>query len=162
MKKYSWVIILLNLVFFLGLFNYSIVEKEDLLANGDLVLFELAPVDPRSLMQGDYMRLRYALAQEINNDSIPHRGLCVVETDSNGVAQKLRIQENNGPLNENEKLIAYTAHSWWGINIGSESFFFQEGNAEKYEDAKYGGIKIDEKGGSILVGLYDENLKKIE
>ncbi|XOT97907.1 GDYXXLXY domain-containing protein, partial [Alcaligenes pakistanensis] len=30
---------------------------------GQTVLLELAPVDPRSLMQGDYMSLNFALSQ---------------------------------------------------------------------------------------------------
>ncbi|MFX7329222.1 GDYXXLXY domain-containing protein, partial [Acinetobacter baumannii] len=34
-------------------------QKEMLLKEGQLVLLPLAPVDPRSLMQGDYMALRY-------------------------------------------------------------------------------------------------------
>jgi len=47
------------------------------------------------------------------------------------------------------------------MNIGAESFFFEEGQAEKYEKATYGALKVDHKGNSILVGLYNENLDKI-
>ncbi len=32
-----------------------------------MVLLRLAPVDPRSLMQGDYMRLNYELARQLGN-----------------------------------------------------------------------------------------------
>ena len=55
MKNYKSILILLNLGILLILFNKSLLHKEDTLANGTLVLLELAPVDPRSLMQGDYM-----------------------------------------------------------------------------------------------------------
>ncbi|MEC3963921.1 hypothetical protein [Flagellimonas halotolerans] len=51
---------------------------------------------------------------------------------------------------------------WWGIHIGAASCFFQEGEAEKCENAKYGGLKIDAEGNSIFIGLYDDTLKKIE
>ena len=47
------------------------------------------------------------------------------------------------------------------INIGAESYFFQEGDAEKFEKAVYGGLRVDNKGNSVLVGLFDENKKQI-
>jgi len=160
MKKYKWLIILLNLILLLGYFNYSVIKKEDLLKNGRLILLELAPVDPRSLMQGDYMSLRYAIANTIGAEGILKRGYCVVTLDKNGVAHKVRFQENKTPLKAGEYLINYTSDDW-NVNIGAESFFFQEGHAKKYEAAAYGGIKIDGNGNSLLIGLYDKNLKKI-
>ena len=162
MKKYKWIIILVNLLVILGLFNNSIVKKEKLLSEGKLILLELAPVDPRSLIQGDYMRLRYTISENINHGGISKRGFCVVKLEENGIAKKVRIQDNRNPINDGEYLIEYTSKGFRGINIGSESFFFQEGEAEKYENAKYGGLKVDSKGNSILIGLYDDDVKKIE
>ena len=146
----------------MGFFNYSVVKKERLLTNGKLILLELAPVDPRSLMQGDYMDLRYAISENIFTDSISKRGFCVVKLDKDGVGKKIRLQDHHMPKNEGEHLIEYTTHKWNGINIGAESFFFQEGQGDKYENAKYGAIKVDDHGNSILVGLYDTDFKKIE
>ena len=160
MKKYKWIIILVNLIILLGLFNNSILKKETLLSDGKFILLELAPVDPRSLMQGDYMRLRYAISENINYDSISKRGFCVVKLEETGIAKKVRIQNGKKPLNENEYLIEYTSKGSRGINIGAESFFFQEGEAEKYENAKYGGIKVDNQGNSLLIGLYEKNERK--
>ncbi len=162
MKKYKWIIIVVNLIILLAFFNHSIVKKERLIADGNLILLELAPVDPRSLMQGDYMNLRYAITETIKYDSISKRGFCVVKLEENGIAKKVRIQPERTPLNENEYLIEYTSKGWNGINIGAESFFFQEGKGEKYEVAKYGGLKVDAKGNSVLIGLYDENRIRIE
>jgi uncharacterized membrane-anchored protein len=162
MKKYKWIIILLNLIILLIYFNFSVSKKEELLKDGQLVLLRLAPVDPRSLMQGDYMSLRYHIAQSINVDHIPKRGYCVVRLDKNGVADRVRLQKETTPLNTGEYLIKYSSPEQWDINIGAESFFFQEGQAQKYENAKYGAVKIDKKGNSLLVGLYDEHLKNIK
>ena len=162
MKKYKWLIIVLNLVILLVYFNYSVIRKEELLKDGQLVLLKLVPVDPRSLMQGDYMALRYDISENIDFNNMPKRGYCVVRLDSCGVAENVRFQKDIAPLNEGEMLIKYSASDGWNVNIGAESFFFQEGHAEKYEQAKYGGIKIDGKGNSILMGLYDEERKKIE
>ena len=59
MKKYSRILIIVNLILLLGYFNWSVYKKEQILKDGRLVLLQLVPVDPRSLMQGDYMRLNY-------------------------------------------------------------------------------------------------------
>ena len=162
MKKYNRLIIFLNLLLLLLYINHSVMKKEEILKDGQLVLLELAPVDPRSLMQGDYMALRYAVSRNIDYDSLPKRGYCVVRVDTNGVADKVRFQKDLTPLNDGEYLINYTSPDRWNLNVGAESFFFQEGQAEKYEKAKYGGIKIDKSGNSLLIGLYDEQRKKIE
>jgi len=162
MKKYKWAILLLNLVLLLVYFNYSIVQKEELLKDGQLVLLELAPTDPRSLMQGDYMTLRYTIAEDVHLKNIPKRGYCVVQLDSNGVAHTVRFQKGLNPLAQGEFLIEYTAPDKWNVNIGAESFFFQEGQAKQYEQAKFGGVKIDKKGNSLLIGLYDAQHRKID
>ncbi len=162
MKKYKWLIILFNLIILLIYFNFSVSKKEELLKNGKLVLLPLAPVDPRSLMQGDYMSLRYSISENIVAQNIPKRGFCVVHLDKNKIASKVRFQKEKLPLKKGEYLIEYTSSNSWNVNIGAESFFFQEGEAEKYEKAKYGGIKIDENGNSLLIGLFDEKLKEIK
>ena len=160
MPKLKWIIILLNCVFLLFFFNRSVLSKESLLKDGKLILLELAPVDPRSLMQGDYMQLRYAITEGINADSVDSRGFVVVKLRSNGVADRIRIQPNKTPLIAGEYAIQYTAGSW-NLQLGAESFFFQEGDADKYALAKYGGLKADENGQTVLIGLFDEDLKQI-
>lgn len=162
MKKFKSLIILLNLLILLVYFNRSIVAKEKLLENGRLVLLELVPVDPRSLMQGDYMRLRYKISEQLNIDSMPKRGFCVVVLDENSRAGKWRFQESLSPLSPDEFPIKYMATDHWNIQIGAESFFFQEGQGEKYEKAKFGGIKVDANGNSLLMGLYDEQFQIIQ
>lgn len=161
MKRSKWIIILVNLVLLLAYINYSILNKERLLREGKLVLLKLAPLDPRSLIQGDYMALRYDISTNQNPDEIPKRGYCVVRLDAQGVAGKVRFQKGRRPLAEGEYLINYSAADRWNIHIGAESFFFQEGEAEKYSKAKYGAVKIDGKGNSLLVGLYDGQLRMI-
>ena len=161
MKKYKWILILANLLLLLVFFNHSVLRKEKILSEGKLILLELAPVDPRSLMQGDYMQLRYDIASDVKFDSIPKRGFCIVNLDQYGVATRVRFQKDNLPLSDNEYAIEYTAGNW-NINIGAESFFFEEGQAHKYDSAKYGGLKIDKEGNSILVGLFDVQVQVIK
>src|SRR5690606_19512775 len=44
---------------------HAVLGFERTLRDGQLVLLELAPVDPRSLMQGDYMALRFAVDAQL-------------------------------------------------------------------------------------------------
>jgi uncharacterized membrane-anchored protein len=158
MKNYKWWIILINLLLLLGYVNWSIAQKENTLAAGQLILLQLAPVDPRSLMQGDYMRLNYAIARLDSADVAGKRGYCVLKLTTNKVGEKIRVQPEPLPLHQGEVLVKYrTATDWTSsMNIGAESYFFQEGKGETFEKAKYGGLRVDEAGNSILVGLYDE------
>ena len=157
-------VILINFSLFILYFNFAIFEKEHVLKNGQLVLLELAPVDPRSLMQGDYMTLSYAISRNLPEEDkeLPLRGYCVVTLDKAGVATKKRLQAHATPLDEGEVLIKYFNKTSWRLNIGAESYFFQEGEGDKFEAAKYGGLRIDKSGTSVLVGLYDEDKKLIE
>jgi uncharacterized membrane-anchored protein len=161
MKRYKWIVILVNLALLLVFFNHSIIKKEQLLSNGKLALLKLAPVDPRSLMQGDYMRLNYEISGNVPMDSIAKRGYCVVKLDSVGVAYRVRLQKGKTPVFPGEYLIRYNA-AQWNISIGADSYFFEEGQADKYAVAKYGGIKVDDNGNSVLEGLYDEKLRLIK
>ncbi|WP_341649050.1 GDYXXLXY domain-containing protein [Thauera humireducens] len=67
MKSASYVraAILAALALVLGVALKAIHDREQTLAHGQVVLVQLAPVDPRSLMQGDYMALRFAIDNEL-------------------------------------------------------------------------------------------------
>ena len=161
MSKLKWILILLNLLLLLVYFNCSVLNKEKILSDGTLILLKLAPVDPRSLMQGDYMRLNYELTNgHISSGKLKKRGYCIVELDSAGVGQLKRFQSDRKGVEADEYMIEYNLNDW-DINIGAESYFFQEGNAKYFENAEYGGLRVDSKGNSVLVGLYDEDRKLI-
>ncbi|WP_020529252.1 GDYXXLXY domain-containing protein [Flexithrix dorotheae] len=160
--SYKKIFFLFNLLILIGIVNYEIFKKERILEEGKLVLFELAPVDPRSLMQGDYMRLRYAITRNYTPKEIPSRGYMLVSVNAEGVADRVvQVDEHLIPNNENEAVIKYFHNSWF-VSIGSEAYFFEEGKAEKFEEAVYGGLKISPSGESLLVGLFDEQKNFIE
>ena len=54
-----------GLVLALGVPVGLVVHKERVLRDGATVLLRLAPRDPRSLMQGDFMQLNYRLPTEV-------------------------------------------------------------------------------------------------
>ena len=140
--------------------NAFIVQKERLLASGDVVLLELAPVDPRSLIQGDYMRLEYdAARQAMPQASWARTGRIVVRLDSSRVARFVRLHEG-GPLAPGERLLEYRMRRS-RMQIGSDAFFFQEGHAARYAGARYGELRVAPGGSSVLVGLRDASRRPI-
>lgn len=161
--KTKWIIIFANLALVISLFINAVVKKELLLKNGKLLLLELAPVDPRSLIQGDYMALNYDISRDFDNENeIRNNGFIIVKADSLGVAQKVRIQAGAEPKEYDEWAIPYKKNSSWTVSIGAQSYFFEEGKAELFENAGYGGVIIDRKGNLILEGMYDKNRHRIK
>ena len=162
MKKYSRILIIVNLILLLGYFNWSVYKKEQILKDGRLVLLQLVPVDPRSLMQGDYMILNYQEASSAPVDEqTATRGYAVLRTDSNQVGEIVRLQNALEPVNSDELVIKYKiVHH--RLFLGAESFFFEEGQDTLYQKAMYGGLKVDDKGQSLLVGLYDKDFHRIQ
>jgi len=160
MKRTKIIIILLNLIIVIIYINWSVVQKENTLEEGVLALFELAPVDPRSLMQGDFMILNYAIAREEWGNEKNKRGYCVFKLDEHKVAQKIRLQSDIQQLEANEYAVKYFMNGR-RMRFGAESYFFEEGTGQQYENAKYGGLRIDEAGNSILINLYDEKFQAL-
>jgi uncharacterized membrane-anchored protein len=138
--------------------NFLIIKKEDTLANGRTMLLRLAPVDPRSLIQGDYMVLRYAIARDVTKAQLQHKGCIVVSLDPNDVAKFLRVHKDED-LKKGEHLIFYRNRR--GLRLGAESFMFQEGDAKLYVNARYGELKVDKSGKSVLIGLRSENFEPL-
>lgn len=147
----------LNAFLILGFFSWSIYSKEQILSTGASILIPLAPVDPRSLMQGDYMRLRYDLGSIEEYAEGFDEGYLVYTTDNRHVVKFERAVES---LPTNERAIRFKRRKseLW---IGATSFFFQEGKESYFSMAKYGELKVDPKGNTILVGLRDGGLKAL-
>jgi uncharacterized membrane-anchored protein len=153
-----------NLLVFLFMVNWGIWTAEQNIAAGTLAYLELAPVDPRSLFQGDYMRLAYAIedhAQMSRSGEFEHKGFLVIQLDEQQVARFVRIYEGED-LEEGELLIKYASPYGWSIEIGIDSYFFQEGNADIFANAKYAEVRILEDGNVMLIALRDANLVLLE
>jgi uncharacterized membrane-anchored protein len=146
-----------GLLLVLGVTNLQIVQKERLLRDGASVLLELAPVDPRSLIQGDYMALEYAIARQLAGEALwPRDGQLVIAPDADGVARFVRRHNPAVPLGPGERLLHYRTRDG-RVRIGTNAFYFQEGHASRYTAARFGELKVDDSGTSLLVGLRDAN-----
>ena len=155
------------------LVNWSISGKEHHLKEGKIVYLQLAPVDPRSLMQGDYMSLRFAVADAVYNalpkDESKYRwrrnvaakdGRVVISLDGFSAASFKRLEDDKA-LAENEILLRYRVRDG-AVKFATNAFFFQEGHAKIYQNARYGQFRVDEKGELLLTSMHDDKFKKLE
>ena len=143
------------LVIILLLTNFLIVAKERTLADGKLMLLELAPRHPRSILQGDYMVLRYRMASQIarHSSELSEDGYVVVTLDNN-VATFERIHNSDTPLKGNENLLLYRKRNGV-VKVATDAFFFQEQHGKYYNAALYGEVRVSNGGDAVLTGLRD-------
>lgn len=154
--------------------NGSIWQREKLLASGKVVILELAPVDPRSLMQGDYMALNFAAGREVTRlrlggerqdteDSVmggASDGYVMLTGDSRGVYQPVRIQTDARPHGDGEVPLRYRVRDNQ-VRIVTNAYFFPEGQAKRYEIAKFGELRVAENGEALLVRMLGEDLQPL-
>jgi len=137
--------------------NYSIAGKESVIRSGETIYLALAPVDPRSLMQGDYMALRFRLAEDI--EVARTRGL-----PQNARSAPLHIDERRVATLTNDVGQTQIAFKIRGgrVWLGTNAYFFAEGSAERYARARFGMFRLrGEDGEAVLVGLADESLNEL-
>jgi uncharacterized membrane-anchored protein len=134
----------------LGAVNWAIVAKERIKTGGERIYLELAPVDPRSLMQGDYMALRFRLAEQLPTD---RGGSAPLQVDARGVAT-LAPAETPAELR-----IRYRIRNG-SVWLGTNAYFFEEGDAQRYEAARFGEFRVDrDSGEAVLIALRNEDLQ---
>jgi uncharacterized membrane-anchored protein len=146
----------------LGAVNWGIYGREQLLRDGQVVLLELAPVDPRSLMQGDYMALRFKLADEVfgrGRSKIAEDGRIVVRIGERGVGAFAR-RDAGGPLAPGEARLRYRIREQ-RVKFASNAYFFQEGTGNLYARARYGEFRVAPDGDMLLTHLVNEQFERL-
>mgnify|MGYP006193465365 FL=1 len=134
----------------------TIWRFEQTLAAGQTVILELAPVDPRSMMQGDYMALAYAVDRELPDDAAQY-SYAWLSLSEQGIAS---LHSLSNDLPSQDALIGLLLRQRDGIvSVGPNAFFFAEGSAAIYDAARYGQFKVDSSGKALLTALLDENLQ---
>lgn len=168
------------LIVLLGAVNYKVQQFEDVLATGKPVVLKIAPADPRSLMQGDYMVLNYAILSELqqsqfsseSNESNETTGIdelspsgkkayILVHLDKNHVATfceaQSEIPTDFKHCTPNVYLpIRYNGS--WHPKLPSQDYFFAEGKGEHYAQAEYAEYRFKD-GILLLARLLDKDLK---
>ncbi|MGA0582638.1 MAG: GDYXXLXY domain-containing protein, partial [Castellaniella sp.] len=153
----------------LGAVQVRVHHYETILNRGRPVILALAPVDPRSLMQGDYMALDYAVRRQAEDwlrEREPvraalrasGRGWLLLRRDGEGV-WRLAAVAAEPPTAPAGDMVAL-AFRWRneGLDWGGRSWFFPEGESDHYAKARYGTLRVAADGTALLAGLLDEEL----
>ncbi|MGN5062436.1 GDYXXLXY domain-containing protein [Aeromonas sp. 6P] len=144
--------------------NATVWRYEHAMSSGEVVLLRLAPVDPRSLMQGDYMRLNYEIARELTSRdarATQNKGsdTLVIRLDAHQVATLVADGKPDRLASDERLLQVHQSERQW--QIGPDAYFFEEGTGEQYETARYGEFRLQADGKTLLVGLRDEAYQPI-
>ncbi|GGY89560.1 GDYXXLXY domain-containing protein [Shewanella fodinae] len=151
------------------LVNFSVWHKEQLWRNGEPIILALAPKDPRSLMQGDYMALDYVVARELRQ-ALQDDGnwqpnlqgwlLLTLQLQGPALYRGYRFSNADTDMTGQQRLLPFKVRNN-RVRIASNAWFFEEGQAAHFDAARYGEFRLANDGELLLVGLLDENLQPL-
>lgn len=157
------VAILIIVAIQLVILGLQVGKSERLLANGEMIKLELAPVDPRSLLQGDYLVLRYNISSlKLDGGYWNKRVFIGLNKDENGVYEYSgeHVIGKNVPealVNKADVWITGRLKGYQNIEYGIENYFIQEGTGLDLEGKmKYAYVKVAENGDALLVKLSEK------
>lgn len=174
----------------LSVSGLDVWAKEKLLAEGQSVVLKLAPVDPRALMQGDYMALSFEVdrwLRQLPDAQAPRSSLSAktlnvyVRPNAQGVAQLVAVQKPLGKdvwwwdehlqqwgspsqgengLEQTQVVQLKYKKGRW-LPSGIDAWFFPEGQAAYFAQAQYGEFKVTPTGKALLYQLLDEKAQPL-
>lgn len=160
--KTRLIVLAVTVAIILGVINFEIMKKEAIVADGATVLLRIAPRDPRSLLQGDYMALRYSMAAtvatEAKNANVTD-GMLVVELAESGEASFVAFYDGQ-PLTDTQTLLKFRRRGE-SVRLASDAFFFEEGQWQTYQQARFGELQVGNDGEAVLVGLRNDQFERL-
>lgn len=150
------IVLAVTVAIVLTVINIEITSKERIVRNGTTVLLRLQPRDPRSLLQGDYMALRYAMVDAVVREagqSGMSDGKAVVELGELNEATFVALYSGQ-PLQQGQHLLRYRKRGD-SVRLASDAYFFEEGSGQDYRRARFGEVRINTDGNAVLTGLRD-------
>ncbi len=159
-------IILIVIILQFGFLGYQTASSERLLTTGSVVKLELQPLDPRSLLQGDYVQLRYtiselpkAVSEDLDDRGIEGRVEIVLARNDQGIHEFDRIYTSGETLGADEIVINGKKESyyWNQITYGIENYFIPEGTGlEVEQNAHFAYVRIGSNGNAMLERLSED------
>lgn len=139
----------------LGALNF-----EETLDQGQTFYLELRPADPRSIMQGDYMRLAYEADQRLESEQ-DNPAFAAFIVWANREAEFTTLTQT--PAADDLKTTVFVPVQKVGQRalIQPRSFFFQEGSASDFARARFAVFKYSSPDAVLLSGLADKDKKLI-
>lgn len=185
--KLNTIVLLLTAIISLTYVGTIVVRHERVAASEGTVFLQLAPVDPLSLLQGQYMNVEFMAERQLYEESTQNiaksgYNLAVIELDERNIgtvrefipprpklSKKQELSSTYGtgefllfgvrlsPAGGNRKPQDAESRKYQ-ISIDQQQFMFQENMEDLYRDAKYGYFRVASDGSYQLIDLADENL----
>lgn len=148
------------LALFIGI-NGAVWYFERSLTTGETLFLRLQPVDPRSLMQGDYIQLQYEIVQQLNHHIKPTvtNDFIIIKRDQQQIASWSMVGDPTH-LADDERFfkVKYRQGNWY---IEPDTLFFPEGERDEFTKAQYAEVCIQPSGDYRLIGVRDAQLRPI-
>ncbi len=129
--------------------------KNTVVKEGKEVLLPLRPVDPRSLLQGDYMQLSYGIAL---NELSREGGPVFIHIDEDGIVRSARPADGTPTANE---IVLNTYAGYREPRLAPDSFLFEEGTGATWAQARYAIVRIHN-GALVMTGLADADRQPLK
>lgn len=155
--SYRTPILAILIVLQVGFISVQSFTSEKLLSEGDLIKLELQPVDPRSLLQGDYVVINYEISDLPIEEGHWNKKIKVQLREKNGIYEyagnysiddqwQKEYKKLPGDVVINGKLTGLNS-----IIYGIESYFVPDGTGKELErSAKYAYVRVSETGNALL------------
>ncbi len=149
MKKLA---VILAIIFQLAALAWMALSREYVLQTGSLVKLQTAPIDPRDLFRGDFVRLRYAmsqvsgtlLARELQGRVLKKGGVlyAALETSATGLVTVTSIHANP-PADGSQFIKGRISNDWHPtsnqalqLKFGIEQYFVEQGKGLEIENRR--------------------------
>lgn len=150
-------VIVIQFAFILG----TVVNNESNLKSAQEIIVKLAPRDPRSLLQGDYVVLNYDISRDaqkaIKNKKVNKVKVVLSKQNEIYIFDSVYTPTQNISLKENQLFMNGKVKKWGLVYFGIENFFIEEGTGLEVErKAKYAKIKVTLKGDAFITELLEK------
>ncbi len=140
----------------------TVLNFEGVYRNGKDFYLAMRPVDPRSMMQGDFMALAYeadAPGGLATAESSPElKRWAIFNLDDRGVGTLAGYASDAPSLEPGQAMLRVDDRSSRTL-IEPRSYFFQEGQGETFADARYVVFRFRDSASPLLYGLANADLE---
>ena len=131
---------------------YLAGEREWILRTGRTVWLRTAPVDPRDVMRGDYVRMDYEISRvdrSLWRDGLAATGLATgaakgerrvyaaLRVDAGGIAEVTSLSDRRPKEGLYLRGSFRPSRDWDRVRYGLEAFFMEQGRAKEMEDQRW-------------------------
>lgn len=132
-----------------------VLGYEKRLDQGRIIYAKLAPLDPCSLIQGDYMSLAYELNAKEGDAYFGERKLGYASLSPQNVITSVQWEPS-----ADQKI--WLKNHWGRWQLPVDSFMFAEGLAECYDSAQFAKISVTDDGKMMLLDLVGDSLQDLD